>query len=68
MEEYQIPPKHEWPNLSVQQLYDVKTAMTNKYWAMRGINASFANAYLGFVNHIDTIIAHKENEPANVED
>lgn len=60
--EDQIPPKNEWPNLTVSQLYDVKTAMTNKYWAMRDINASFANAYLGFINHIDVIINFKENE------
>lgn len=67
MDEHQIPPKSEWPNLSVQQLYEVKNAMTDKYWAMRGINASFANAYLGFMNHLDLIIVHKEAEPANVE-
>lgn len=68
MEENTIPPKHEWPNLTVSQLYDVKTAMTNKYWAMRGINASFANQYLQFMNHIDVIIQHKENEALGVAD
>jgi hypothetical protein len=67
MEDNQIPPKNEWPNLSVSQLHDVKNALLNKYWAMRGINASFANSYLGFVNHVDAIIAYKENEAQTAE-
>lgn len=60
----QIPPKSEWPSMSLSQLYNVKTDMTNMYWNMRSANASYANQYLEFINHIDRIIAFKEQEMA----
>ena len=62
MENNQIPPKNEWPNLTINQLYEVKNKLLNKYWSMQQINASFANSYLGFVNYVDAIIQFKENE------
>jgi len=62
MEDNQIPPKNEWPSLTINQLHEVKNALLNKYWAMHQINASFANSYLGFVSHVEAIIQYKEHE------
>lgn len=57
-----IPPQSEWASLTISQLYDVKINMTNKYYAMRGINASFANQYIKFIESIDVFITRKETE------
>lgn len=57
-----IPPKSEWVSLSLAQLADVKTMLTDKYYAMRGINASFANQYMRFISELDSLIATKSME------
>ena len=59
MDEKQIPPKSEWREMTVLQLMDVKQMLTDKYYAMRGINASFANQYMRFMSDIDSLIAIK---------
>jgi len=67
MEENVITPKNEWHTLSVNQLYDVKMKMSDKYYAMRGINASFTNQYLQFISEIDARISTLENAPPEEE-
>lgn len=62
MQENKIPPKTEWANLSVNQLYEVKTEMSNTYYSMRGINASFAAQYLRFIDELDAVISRKMAE------
>lgn len=57
-----IPPRSEWKNLSLQQLYEVKTNMTNLYYDMRAINASFSNQYSKFISEIDVTIQRREAE------
>ena len=64
MEENKIPSKSEWTELNIQQLYDVKTAMTNRYFSMREINASFSKSYLTFIRELETLIAYREHEAA----
>lgn len=59
---YQLKPKSEWTEMTVQQLYEMKTQMTNLYYDMRYSGATFANQYLGYINDIDTLIARKEAE------
>lgn len=58
----EIPPKSEWNNLTITQLYDVKTLMSNRYYSMRGINASFSSVYLRFAHEVDAVIRRKELE------
>lgn len=58
----QIPPKSEWKDLSISQLYDAKYAMMDKYYNMRGINASFAAQYARFVDELDALIRFRETE------
>ena len=53
-----IPPKSEWKNLSVNQLYDIKIQMMNIYYNMRSANATFANQYMNFINELDSVILH----------
>jgi hypothetical protein len=57
-----IPPKAEWREMTVVQLMDVKYLMNEKYYAMRSIDASFANQYLKFISEIDALIARKSQE------
>jgi hypothetical protein len=57
-----IPPQSEWPSLTLSQLYDVKINLSDKYYAMRGINASFANQYAKFIEAIEASIKRKEAE------
>jgi hypothetical protein len=61
-EEKIIPPKNEWRDMSVIQLMDVKHLMNEKYYAMRRIDASFANQYLKFINELDVLISMKSME------
>ena len=61
-EEVKIPPKSEWSNLSVQQLYDVKYQMNDRYYGLLNINASFANQYLKFIQELDALILIRQNE------
>jgi hypothetical protein len=67
MEENVIPPKSEWPTLSVNQLYDIKLKMSDKYYAMRGINASFTNQYFKFISELDAMISALESAPPEEE-
>ena len=57
-----LPPKSEWPKLSINQLYDVKSQMMETYIKMRASNASFANQYMSFVNELDALICRREAE------
>jgi hypothetical protein len=59
---YQLKPKSEWKDMTTQQLYELKTQMTNLYYDMRYSSATFSNQYLGYVNDIDKLIAFKEAE------
>lgn len=63
MEEQKIPAKSEWNEMTVTQLMDVKSAMSERYYNMRGINASFSNQYLKFIGDLDALIQRKQNEP-----
>ena len=67
MEDNTIPPRSEWHTLSINQLYDIKLKMSEKYYAMRGINASFTNQYLQFISEIDARISALENTPPEEE-
>ena len=62
MEAPKITPKAEWPGLSVQQLYDLKFQLTDLYYNMRGVNASFANQYRKFSDEVNALIAIREHE------
>jgi hypothetical protein len=57
-----IPPKSDWPGMSVQQLIDVRMQMTDRYYNMKGINASFTNQYLRFISEIEALISAKSQE------
>lgn len=59
MIENKIPVKSEWINLSINQLYEVKNNMTDTYYNMKGINASFATQYLKFIDELDALISRK---------
>lgn len=63
-EKQPLPPKEEWVNLSLAQLYDLKTELTNRYYDMRQINASFASQFLVFSQTVDAIIAHRQMQQA----
>ncbi len=62
MEEIKIPPKSEWPEMSITQLFDVKTQMMDRYYAMRQTGASFAEQYRKFISDVDALIARKQRE------
>jgi hypothetical protein len=55
-----IPPKSEWRNLSIGQLYDLRTKLTNKYYDLLRINASFADQFQRFGRECDALIAYQE--------
>ena len=57
-----IPPKDECKSLSLAQLYDLKTNLTNRYFDMRQINASFADQFLQFVRQAEALISQRERE------
>lgn len=61
-EEVKIPPRSEWFEMSVQQLFDVKYQMTDRYYSLMRINASFASQYKKFIDELDALIAKRENE------
>lgn len=63
-EQKKIPPKEEWVNLTVSQLYELKSDLTNRYYDMRQVNASFASQFLNFVQTVDAIIAYRQTEGA----
>jgi hypothetical protein len=64
----QIPPRSEWRTLSATQLYDVKGKMSDMYYKMRGINATFANQYASFLSQLDQMIQLKEIEDSSEKD
>jgi len=55
-----IPPKSEWRTLSVYQLLDIKSQMTETYYKLRACGASFAPQYQQFVNELEALIRSKE--------
>jgi hypothetical protein len=57
-----IPPKSEWKDLSVDQLYATRAQMLSRYYNMRAVNASFANQYMSFMNELDALLAMREQE------
>lgn len=57
-----IPPKTEWKDLPIAQLYEVKTNLTNRYFDLRQINASFADQFLRFSREVDSLILQRERE------
>ncbi len=59
---YALKRKSEWNELSLPQLYDLKTQMANLYFDMRYSGATFASQYLGYANEIDSLISRKEAE------
>jgi hypothetical protein len=61
-EEVKIAPKSDWPNMSVQQLYDTKYQMSDRYYNLLNINASFAPQYLKFIQELDALILVRQNE------
>lgn len=63
----EIPPKTEWKNLSIHQLYDVKTQLMNLYYGMNGVRASFAGQYKKFISDVEVLIRAKEAEIENHE-
>lgn len=68
MEENKIPPKTEWPSLTIDQLLNVKTDLQSAYWKMKSIQASFANQYLMYISQVETLINIKEMESHLEED
>jgi hypothetical protein len=58
----EIPPKSEWQSLSLMQLYDTKTKLTNLYFDMVYSKASFAAQYRKFISEVDSLILAKERE------
>lgn len=63
----EIPPKTEWKNLSINQLYDVKSQLIDLYYGMSGARASFANQYRKFISDVEILIRAKESEIENHE-
>lgn len=61
-QEITIPPKSDWKNLSITELYDTKTKLTNRYFDMRALNAGFAEQYRKFILEIDEMISRREAE------
>ena len=55
-----IPPKSEWKNLNIAQLYEAKSQIADTYYNLRRISASFAPQYLQFINKIDVLIKTRE--------
>ena len=53
----QLPPKAEWINLSLMQLYELKSNMLNIYYDARSAGATYANQYLNLVTEVDAYIA-----------
>lgn len=66
--EQKISPRNTWKDLSVTQLYAVKSDMTDLYYGMRGANASFAQQYLTFLNELDALISRKTSEAEKDQD
>lgn len=58
--ENKIPGRNEWVNLSIPQLYEVKSQLTTLYYNMRGAGASHANQYLSLINQISVLISERE--------
>ena len=63
-----IPPRSEWKEMSITQLYDLKTDMLNLYYGMRASGATFAAQYSKFVSEIDALIQKKQTEADSNQD
>lgn len=57
-----IPPKDEWRTLSISQLYELKTNLTNRYFDLKQINASFADQFLSFLREAEALLSARERE------
>jgi hypothetical protein len=60
----EIAPRTEWPKLTIDQLYDCKYKMQERYYNMRGANATFAEQYQRFISEIEAWISRREGEVA----
>lgn len=59
-----IPPKNEWRDLSIQQLYDLKFKLQDVFLGLTRSGASFANQYASFVSEVERLIELKNAEAA----
>jgi hypothetical protein len=59
-----IPPQTEWVNFSVNQLYDTKAMLTERYYKMQDIRASegMLKQIDMYINRIDFLISKREIE------
>jgi hypothetical protein len=60
-----IPPRSEWKEMSISQLFEVKNKVSDTYYNMRSVNASFANQYLKVLNELDALIQKRETDAAD---
>lgn len=58
---YQLAPKSEWGEMTIQQLYELRTNMQTLYFDMLYSGASFAKQYQDQVKHISALIMQKES-------
>jgi hypothetical protein len=64
VEKQKIPPRSEWPRMSAEDLYQVRSDVSTIYYGARAAGASYADQYLGLISFADALIARKEAEQA----
>ena len=62
METPKITPRSEWPNLSVDKLYEVKNSLENRYYDMRNINEGYALQIRALLDQANYVLQAKELE------
>lgn len=59
-----IPLRSQWKDMTISQLFEVKTQVSDTYYRMRSVNASFANQYLTILDELDAMIQKREVDAA----
>ena len=57
-----IPPKSEWKDMTLMQLYEVKSNLMDVLYGMRSIKASFSGQYSKFIAELDALILRKQQD------
>lgn len=56
----EMAPKETWSTLTVDQMYELKSQLLNRYYDLRNISESIAKQFFAFSNEVDALIKSTE--------
>ena len=62
-EQEKIPPRSEWRDMGINQLFEVRSQMQTRFFALVSVGAGFAPQYQKFISELDELISLRMEVP-----